>query len=35
MLSYSLLVIQACHHRGAHAIGGMAAQRASHTRQWM
>ena len=26
MRSYSLLVIQACHRRGAHAMGGMAAQ---------
>jgi malate synthase len=26
MRSYSLLVIQTCHRRGAHAIGGMAAQ---------
>jgi len=26
MRSYSLLVIKTCHHRGAHAIGGMAAQ---------
>ena len=26
MRSYSLLAIQTCHRRGAHAIGGMAAQ---------